>query len=80
TGLGTEFGEEHASPVVEVPFERARPDPDAVVTLRYDDRAGLLALGIDVDGGRRDREASLRATANPFRGSGYAEPPPGWRP
>jgi hypothetical protein len=79
-GLGTEFGEERESRVVEVAFERARPQPDAVLALRYDDRAGLLALGIDVDRrgpGWRD-EASLRERANPFRGSAYAEPPPGW--
>ncbi|HEY6002168.1 MAG TPA: hypothetical protein VIV57_04780 [Anaeromyxobacter sp.] len=79
-GLGTEFGEERESRVVEVAFERARSQPDAVLALRYDDRAGLLALGIDVDRrgpGWRD-EASLRERANPFRGSAYAEPPAGW--
>jgi hypothetical protein len=79
-GLGTEFGEERESRVVEVAFERARPQPDAVLALRYDDRAGLLALGIDVDGrgpGWRE-DAWLRESANPFRGSAYAEPPPGW--
>jgi hypothetical protein len=79
-GLGTEFGEEHESRVVSVRFERARQTPDAVLALRYDDRRGLVALGIDVDGRRRDRdEARLRETATPFRGSGWAEPPPGWR-
>lgn len=79
-GLGTEFGEVHASHVDSVPFERARSRPETTLTLRYDDRQGLLALGIDVDGRRRARdEAWLRATATPFRGSpGYAEPPPGW--
>jgi hypothetical protein len=79
-GLGTEFGEERESRVVEVAFERARPQPDAVLAMRYDDRAGLLALGIDVDrrgNGWRD-EAWQRERANPFRGSAYAEPPPGW--
>jgi hypothetical protein len=80
-GLGTEFGEERESHVVEVAFERAQSTPEAVLTLRYDDRRGLLALGIDVDGRRRERdEARLRESANAFRGSGYAEPPPGWRP
>jgi hypothetical protein len=79
-GLGTEFGEERASPVVEVAFARARSQPDAVIALRYDDREGLVALGIDVDRhgtGWRD-EASLRERASPFRGSAWAEPPPGW--
>lgn len=81
-GLGTEFGEEHASHVRTVRFERASARPAAVLTLRYDDREGLAALGIDVDGrwAARD-EAYLRETAEPFRErGGYADPPPGWRP
>jgi hypothetical protein len=79
-GLGTQFGEERASRVTEVAFERAAGGPAAVLSLRYDDRAGLLALGIDVDGrmARRD-DAWLRESAEPFRGSGFAAPPPGWR-
>ncbi len=80
-GIGTEFGEERESHAVEVAFERASARPEAVLTLRYDDRAGLLALGIDVDRrgpGWRD-DAWLRESAQPFRGSAFAEPPPGWR-
>jgi hypothetical protein len=81
-GLGTEFGEQHESRVTQVSFERARPRPDAVLTVRYDDRPGLLALGIDLDG--RDAwsrdDAWLRQSADPFRRSSYSEPPPGWRP
>jgi hypothetical protein len=78
-GLGTEFGEERESRVTEVAFERAEGAPAGMLSLRYDDRAGLLALGIDVDGrmARRD-ERWLRETAEPFRGSGFAAPPPGW--
>jgi hypothetical protein len=80
-GLGTEFGEERHSPVVRVSFERASARPDAVLTLRYDDRPGLVALGIDVDRDRwaRRDETWLRETANPFRGDSYCEPPAGWR-
>jgi len=81
-GLGTEFGEEHESRVEKVSFERASARPDAVLTLRYDDRAGLLALGVDVDGGRfaRRDEAWRREAASPFRSEGaYCEPPPAWR-
>jgi hypothetical protein len=81
-GLGTEFGEEHASRVESTTFERASARPEAVLTFRYDDRTGLLALGVDVDGrwDRRD-EAWRREQASPFRAdAGYCEPPPGWRP
>jgi hypothetical protein len=82
-GLGTDFGEERESAVARVAFERARSEPDAVLTVRYDDRAGLLALGIDVAGSgsaRRD-EAWRRERADPFRReASYSAPPPGWRP
>jgi hypothetical protein len=78
-GLGTGFGEAHDSRVVEVAFERASSTPAALVTLRYDDRQGLLALGIDVDGWRSaSRERWLRESAQPFRQDGFSEPPPGW--
>jgi hypothetical protein len=79
-GLGTEFGEEHASRVEHVAFERAGATPDAVLTLRYDDRAGLLALGIDLDrdGLTRATDRRLRERATPFRSDGYCEPPQGW--
>jgi hypothetical protein len=80
-GLGTEFGERHGSAVEEVPFERASSRPAALMTLRYDDRRGLLAAGVDLDRwawGRPD-DQWLRERANPFRSSAaYAEPPAGW--
>jgi hypothetical protein len=80
-GLGTEFSEEHASRVEVTTFERASERPEAVLTFRYDDREGLIALGIDVDGGRERRaEAWRRETASPFRADGWCEPPSGWRP
>ncbi len=78
-GLGTEFGEEHESRVTQVFFERASQRPDAVLTVRYDDRQGLAALGIDVDG-HRAGDPWLRESADPFRrNASYSEPPPGWR-
>jgi hypothetical protein len=67
--------------VEEVPFERASGRPEAVLTLRYDDRPGLVALGIDVDRDRwaRRDDGRLREAATPFRSEGgYCEPPPGW--
>lgn len=82
-GLGTEFGERHGSEVQEVAFVRASRRPAAVLTLRYDDRRGLLAAGVDLDrwGWDRRDEAWRREQANPFRAEGsFAEPPPGWRP
>jgi hypothetical protein len=81
-GLGTEFGEAHGSPVYEVAFERASSRPAAVLTLRYDDRRGLIAAGVELDRWAWDRgdERWLRERAEPFRSDGsYAMPPPGWR-
>jgi hypothetical protein len=80
-GLGTEFAEEHASHVRTVRFQRASDRPAAVLALRYDDREGLVALGIDVDErwAAQQDERWLRETADPFRRNrGFAEPPPGW--
>ncbi|HET6436538.1 MAG TPA: hypothetical protein VFG59_00650 [Anaeromyxobacter sp.] len=78
-GLGTGFGEEHESRVVEVPFERASFRPAALLSVRYDDRKGLLSLGIDVDETQvSSRERRLRESAEPFRSDRFAEPPPGW--
>jgi hypothetical protein len=76
-GLGTAFGEERGSPVQEVAFLRESSRPSAVLTLRYDDRPGLLAAGVNVDGrscGTDD--ALLRRTADPFRRDTRFAPPP----
>jgi hypothetical protein len=79
-GLGTEFGEAMSSPVREVPFQRAGVTP-IVLGLRYNDRPGLVALGVDVDGAYAPDDSYLRQTATPFPASyrRYAAPPPGWR-
>jgi hypothetical protein len=80
-GLGTEFGEQHASHMDWVAFERASSSPAAILTARYNNRAGLIALGIDVDGdGAQRRELWLRESAQPFARVRFSEPPPGWRP
>ena len=63
-GLGTEFGEQHESRVERTSFERASSRPEAVLTLRYDDCEGLLALGIDVDGDRGRRDVKYVASSN----------------
>jgi hypothetical protein len=82
-GLGTAFGERDRSAASHVRFERARPGtPDHVLAVRYNDRPGLLALGIDVDRGRRpwyrDDEPWRREQARPFGEMPFAAPPPGW--
>jgi hypothetical protein len=83
-GLGTDYGEAVSSPTYEVEFVRANATrPSVVLGVRYNDREGLLAMGIDVDG--RDlswyREEDLRRTAEPFPADSrhFAAPPPGWR-
>jgi hypothetical protein len=82
-GLGTEFGEAVTSHVQEVSFARANATHPAVVLgARYNDREGLLALGIDVDGCcSGDDDLAWRQTATPFPGGErrYAAPPAGWR-
>jgi hypothetical protein len=79
SGLGTEFGEAVASEIRQVPFRRANATtPSYVLGARYNDRDGLLALGIPVDG--CDDDLALRQTAHPFPVSAphYARPPSGW--
>jgi hypothetical protein len=81
-GLGTEFGEAVSSSVREVHFVRASASaPALVLGLRYNDRRGLLALGIDLDGQRgRHDDTWLRQTADPFPVSRrFASPPVGWQ-
>lgn len=86
-GLGTEFGEAVSSPIHEVAFIRANPTrPTTILGVRYNDRNGLLAAGIDVDRLMGcgypgcDPEVSLRGSARPFPvvERRYAAPPPGW--
>lgn len=78
-GLGTTFGEEHESHVREVAFARESASPAVTLTLRYDDRAGLLAAGVDVDGRCEAPEQRLRREADPFRRDArWAPPPRGW--
>ena len=85
-GLGTEFGESVHSPIHEVSFTRANPGhPSVMLGLRYNDRDGLIARGIDVDSyyghdHDHDHDGWLRGTADPFPVSHrYATPPPGRR-
>jgi hypothetical protein len=81
TGLGTEFGEQRDSPVREVAFVRANSSrPAAVLGIRYDDRAGLIAAGVVVEPpDPRREEVRRRRLARPFPTErAFAQPPPGW--
>ena len=49
SNIGTEYGENESSSVVEVAFERRSPaHPAAILSVRYDDYEGLQARGIDL--------------------------------
>ena len=76
-GLGTQFGETHDSRVEETSFVRADASPMALTEVRYDDRAGLLARGIELPPLPRDRwaENQRRDEAQPFPDSRFAQPP-----
>jgi hypothetical protein len=84
-GLGTEFGEAVSSRITEVEFVRANQRvPARMLGLRYDDRAGLLAMGVPLceRGDAACDETLLRQSATPFplsRRTDYAAPPAHWR-
>ncbi len=80
-GLGTAFGERVESPIQEVSFVRASAtSPSALLGVRYNDRDGLLAMGVNVDGNSYYDDTYTRRTAQPFPVSDrrYAAPPPAW--
>jgi hypothetical protein len=76
-GLGTEFGEQRSSAVSFTKFVRAADRPIAIAELRYNDAAGLTALGILVTPLPDERELVTRETAEPFPGDLRFAPPPG---
>lgn len=73
-GLGTEFGEQRTSSVSFTRFVRAPGKPAAIAELRYNDTAGLIALGIPVQPIPDDGELDTREAANPFPGDRFARP------
>lgn len=80
-GLGTEFGERRDSPVREVRFRRQDPRrPAAVLGIRYNDRDGLVAAGVQLEPPyTRYDDVRRRRTARPFPVERrFAQPPPGW--
>ena len=67
--LGTRYGESRHSPVVEVPFQRARSRrPNQILAVYYDDASGLASRGISV-------YPRYSSTPNPFPQQ-FAPPPP----
>ena len=73
-GLGTEFGEQRYSAASYTRFVRASGRPIAIAELRYNDTAGLMALGIPVQPLPDAGELMLRETADPFPGDHFARP------
>jgi hypothetical protein len=70
--LGTGHGRSETSHVTYTDFERARNTPDEVITLRYDSRDNLLAMGAI------PRPRPVPAVPNPFPNSelGFVPDPP----
>jgi hypothetical protein len=74
--LGTEFGEQRYSPIRWVSFERQdSTNPQVILGLRYNDRAGLIAAGIRIP---PEPLPGPWLSADPFPNR-FATPPPGWR-
>jgi hypothetical protein len=76
-GLGTEFGEQRYSAASFTKFVRAAGRPIAIAELRYNDTAGLMALGIPVAPMPDEGEIMTRETADPFPGDSRFAVPPG---
>lgn len=77
SNIGTEFGENELSSVVEVAFERRTPThPDALLRVRYDDYAGLEARGVDLSSLRYADGRDPEPEPFPDRPRHFAPPPP----
>jgi hypothetical protein len=75
-GLGTQFGEQRYSAASYTRFVRATDRPVAIAELRYNDSAGLTALGIPVQPLPDQGEIMQRETADPFPGDEHFSRPP----
>ncbi len=75
-GLGTEYGEQRYSAASFTRFVRGGARPIAIAELRYNNAAGLVALGIHAEPLPNSGEIMTRETADPFPGDHrYAQPP-----
>lgn len=69
--LGTDFGKQSAHSVTTAAFARC-PEPEAVFTLYYDTREGLINRGVNL-------QPKVQVCPSPFPGSARGCPiPPGW--
>nr|HEX4315701.1 hypothetical protein [Kofleriaceae bacterium] len=75
-GLGTEYGEQRYSAASFTRFVRSADRPIAIAELRYNDAAGLTALGIPVQPLPDQGEIMTRETADPFPGDAHYSQPP----
>ena len=73
--LGTQWGEDRTSRVSRTRFVRLSNSPRQIITLRYDDAAGLRARGIEIFP-HRFRPIRPVGSPQPFPNSGFAPPPP----
>lgn len=78
-GIGTGFGDVADHHVTTARFERASSTPFIVATIRYANRAGLIAAGVNL---RPTPVVANPGSANPFPGSPGTgcKPPLGWQP
>jgi hypothetical protein len=76
SNIGTEYGEDHSSRVVEVAFERRTPThPAAVLRMRYDDYEGLQARGVDLSSLDYAYRQPSEPEPFPYSRSRFAPPP-----
>jgi hypothetical protein len=67
--LGTGYGRDETSYAQRVAFDRATTTPAEVLTVRYDSRANLLAMGV------LPRPRMIGRAPDPFPGRFVAPPP-----
>lgn len=76
SNIGTEYGENQSSSVVEVAFQRRSPThPQALLRVRYDDYQGLEARGIDLSSLGYAYRDSAEPEPFPLSRSHFAPPP-----
>jgi len=78
-GLGTQFGEQHQSHVRQTTFIRESQSPSSTLEMRYNDRAGLRAIGIAIPDPQPVivDDMTMRESATPFPADRrFAQPPP----